>query len=160
MGMYTDLQVSGIIKDEIVDEIKRLMECRLNGKSFWESSYIEVLRKFGENDDRADFIPMGGGIYHDELEEMTEGPKLSLVQKDDKYTWEFVCTLKNYNHTIETWMDEIAPLIFESATMYSWYEETNHPTKFVLTKCGLVDMGWDESMGYYEPEIGPYGLPL
>ena len=161
MGMYTDLQVKGVLNDIYVDEIKRLMGCRLSGQDFWASSEIKELRSFGENDTRADFIPMGACVYHDELEEdISDGTKLSLIQKDDKYIWEFVCTLKNYDDTIGTWINDIATRLFRHATLYTWYEETRHPTKWTISRGVLTDHGLDKSMGYSVPEYGPYGLPL
>jgi hypothetical protein len=164
MGMYTTLRVDGILKESFVEELKMMLDSRGDSGSFWGSSTIPELRSFEEKDDRSDFIPFGWvhlGGRRNEIEENIERDDCTRIYELSlgRHLWKFICSLKNYEDTIGTWLEDVAPLIFESATIYTWYEESYHPEKYEIISGELVDLGVDDTKGHKEePYVFGYGV--
>lgn len=128
MGMYTGLRCKVIIKPEFREEMQRLSENHYE----WSESNYDFMRKYGE-DDRATFIPCGALAYMPSSWE--EGPfggsgfggkaTDGFERNFDPETgyWSFQCSLKNYEDTIENFMENVLTRIVEKVIHLEYYYE-------------------------------------
>lgn len=135
MGMYTGLRFKGIVKEEFRSEFENIA---LSGD--WIESNNYVFRQFGNNS-RAVFIPCGALSYMpDEWEEAPYDKFRNGVPTDgfdrtyNKETgrWTFQCSLKNYNDTIEEFMEIVPYFIEEVEHAEVFYEEWQYSIKLEL----------------------------
>jgi hypothetical protein len=128
--MYTGLRFKGIVKEQF----RKTFELIAMGGD-WENSDDERFREFG-NYDRASFIPMGILCYmpwDDDDEE--------FIRSYDKETgrWVFQCSLKNYNDTIEKFLDMV-PYFMESVEFCEvLYEEWGWSAGYELVDDKMVE---------------------
>lgn len=127
MGIYTSLRFKGIVKKEFRDKFE---DIALNGN--WANSEDEILREFGEDDPRAEFIPCGVPIYIPM--EWTTSDGFARVYDKNTGLWIFQCSVKNQLGTIETFFD-IVPLFMEKVECAEIYEEGSNFSSMY----GLVD---------------------
>lgn len=148
MGMYTGLRCKVIIKPEYRDELEAMH--KLNYE--WTRSNIDFIREYGDYS-RADFIPRGMLSYMPDSWEIT--PKKEDGSEDwnnakdadgfeisfDKITglWSFQCSLKNYDDTIEYFIDKVLSEIAESVKhLEYYYEEWDHSVLYELVDGKIV----------------------
>ena len=115
MGMYTGLRVRAVIKPEYREEIELL---HLSGYN-WSGAKYDFMKNFGM-DPRAEFIPKGAyypvpGIH---------SWKKYCYYNSKTGLWRFACFLKNYNMTIENFLDDVLSAVAESATAEHKYEDS------------------------------------
>ena len=109
MGMYTGLRFKGTVKKEFRDKFE---DIAMYGN--WEESNDIVFSTFGENY-RAQFIPRGTLCYMPKEWEIESIDGKYTIDTDgfnrtyDKETgrWSFQCSLKNYERTIEDFLDMV-----------------------------------------------------
>jgi len=110
MGMYTGLRGTVNLKREYLSKIKSLVSRDLS----WMDILPECCSEF-YTDSRASFIPFGIICYLD-WDEVVCG-----VAEDGVFS--FACSLKNYNNTIEKFLEYVLPEIAESYYLEEQYEE-------------------------------------
>ena len=127
MGMYTGLRCKVIIKPEFREEMKHMDEIQYE----WKNSNLDFLREYSK-DCRATFVPCGGLAY---MPNSWEGPPYSkygigtatdgFERKFDLETglWTFQCSLKNYEDTIENFMENVLTRIVEKVIHLEYYYE-------------------------------------
>lgn len=115
MGMYTGLRGKIQLKKEFVDKIKLL----LNREVEWEEILPEECSSF-YNDSRASFIPFGVICYLDWDEVYAD------ITDSGEFT--FACSLKNYDNTIQKFLENVIPVIAENYYLEEQYEEDWKPT--------------------------------
>lgn len=163
MGMYTGLRFKAIIKKEYRKDIKQLMndfdEC-------WGSCENEVLKSF-EIISRSSFIPFGSLCNmpdcweNPDNEEATDGFERYFNEATGLLC--FQCSLKNYNNTIEYFINNIASLICEELIHCEvLYEEFSTSTLYELNSNEIKELGYgieysDEDDDYYNWYIRKYG---
>lgn len=157
MGMYTGLRFKGIVKEKFRKDFALIA---LNGN--WNESSVEEFLRFSDNA-RASFIPCGTLAYMpDEWEQepynkygdgvATDG----FVRTWDENTgyWSFQCSLKNYENTIEEFI-ELLPYFIESVEHCEvFYEEWRWSKKYELIdgKMKLTDYKFIEYNKYSDWE--------
>ena len=124
MGMYTGLRGTIIFNQEIATLIEEWNDV-VTGEDIWEYVYnrTELPSVFGvfAKDTRSSFIPCGALCYMpDEWEELG-GWCL------DGSTMTFACSLKNYNGTIQKFLNAL-PCIATAWDLEELYEESEIPT--------------------------------
>lgn len=139
MGMYTGLRFKAIIKKEYRDDINQLIN---DSNETWRVCKNEVLKSF-DTINRSDFIPFGPLCYmpncweNPENEEATDGFERYFNKATGLLC--FQCSLKNYNNTIEYFINNIASLICEELIHCEvLYEEFSTSTFYEL-KCGKIE---------------------
>ena len=143
MGMYTGLRFKGIVKEEFRNEFE---DIALEGN--WEESNNEVFRNFG-GVSRADFIPCGSLAYMpDEWGDdydATDGFDRTYDKSSGR--WTFQCSLKNYDNTIQKFLDIVPYFIeaIEHAEVY--YEEWCYSNKYELVN-GKMELTDDKFVKY------------
>ena len=102
--MYTGLRFIGTVKPEFRESFETIGEY-----GWWDDSDDLEFRTFG-HDDRASFIPCGSLCYMpDKWDDCDEFEK-SYNKETGK--WTFKCSLKNYENTIEKFI-ELIPYFIE-----------------------------------------------
>lgn len=150
MGMYTGLRFKGTVKKEFRDKFK---DIAMYGN--WEESDDIVFRTFGENY-RAPFIPRGALCYMPEEWEIESIDGKYRIDADgfnrtyDKENgrWTFQCSLKNYDHTIEDFLNMIPYFVEDVEHAEVLYEEWDCSEKWELID-GKMVMTDDKFVKYY-----------
>jgi hypothetical protein len=125
MGHYTGLRVKAKIKPEYDVLIRALHWCEpISEQSRWERAtlisdcYFPDWIKFG----RCDFIPFGGMCYMPD--DFSESGEQESFYDVDSGIWEFACSLKNYQHEIQYFVENVLKVISEEIFYCeSLYEE-------------------------------------
>lgn len=131
MGMYTAFRLQCRIRKEYEPALSLLLggQTKVTTK---RTDWKTVATKYPEFEpyskiSRCDFIPFGaggflGGYWGDES-------YCKLVLTPGNRMWlDTVCTLKDYDNTIEAFCQMVLPLISdEVTTLESWYEEDKKP---------------------------------
>lgn len=130
MGEYTCLKFTGVLKKKYVDDIKNLKLDEY--KLVWEDFAKKY--PFAENylkNDRSNFIPFGAISAYNERKVGCENRYNHIIWSSDYYetyyTWNFACDLKDYDNTIETFINEIANEICEEYIALAWFEYAEFP---------------------------------
>lgn len=137
MGMYTCLRFVGELKDEFVDEIKKLFDEKTMDEKQWPADYNPwdefskrhpFAKRFASLP-RADFIPFGGFTYYnaDKFSDSEDPDRIRFTNVLYPKTWAFQCDLKNYGEEIEAFLSEVAVEICERFVAEEWYEEDDFP---------------------------------
>ena len=114
MGMYTGLRFKGVVKEEFREKFE---DIAMEGS--WEDSDDEKFLEFS-NDYRASFIPCGMLCYMPWDEDDREFARTYNLETGH---WVFQCSMKNYNETIEEFLDMV-PYFIESVEFCEvFYEE-------------------------------------
>jgi hypothetical protein len=137
MGHYTGLRIRAVVKEELRKHIEIL---------HWDSSWDRMLMyhrdvggdKILENAlkawierDRCQFIPFGAVAY------MPSDWGDNVREINGKTgVWEFCCSLKNYDKTIEYFLENLLPLLIESC---KWCEKRQEGSEGASTHYRLVD---------------------
>lgn len=143
MGMYTGLRFKGTVKKEFRDTFE---DIALNGS--WEDSDDREFWMFGSNNWRASFIPCGSLCYMPNSWEKYENDEYwngiatdgfgRTYNKETGY-WTFQCSLKNYEDTIEEFL-ELLPYFIESVEHVEvFYEEWDYSTKYELVGGKMIE---------------------
>ena len=121
MGMYTCFTLSCKVKKEYRDYIKQINE-GAEWKDFVDQ--MPFVKEYSKQS-RADFIPHGAlSAYNDDK----FGPQ-NFNTYGSFGTWNFLCDMKNYDSTIEQFIQEVLPHLCERVYFCAyWYEEKAHPT--------------------------------
>ena len=130
MGMYTGLRFKGVVKEEFRAKFE---DIALEGS--WEDSDDEKFIEFSK-DFRSSFIPCGMLAYMPWDEDDKE-----FTRTYDAKTgrWTFQCSLKNYNDTIEAFLDMV-PYFIESVEFCEvLYEEWAWSTKYELIGSVMIE---------------------
>lgn len=128
MGMYTLFKFTGLLKNEFVSDINKLLEEDNQWINF--ASKYEFAKHFADLP-RSDMIPFGAISAYNE--EKTGSKYANIIDSWDPwdigsyYTLTFNCDLKNYDDEIEAFINEIAINICSEFIAESWYEESNFP---------------------------------
>lgn len=101
MGMYTTLYFKARIKKEYTDLIENY---GLDGE--WKDCGHPLLEQFGNGDRRASFIPNGAVDYN-----CVKGSGRINEWLPQFRLWEVQCSLKNYDATIDDFLDIFADMI-------------------------------------------------
>lgn len=113
MGMYTGLRFKGIIKNEYREDVKKAIT---DIEGAWGNCEHEELKKF-DKVDRSFCIPFGGLSYMPDCWEESENE--NATNGFGRYFNEttgllcFQCSLKNYEDTIEYFIEKVIPVICE-----------------------------------------------
>lgn len=131
MGAYTGLRCKVIIKKEYIKDIEELLRVQS-----WCKCHNAIFKKFGEKNDRADFIPYGSlsympGCWEDSNDkqdidfiEYIACDGFNNVFYPQTGLWCFQCSLKNYNNDIGKFIDNILTVIVEKIIhLEKLYEE-------------------------------------
>lgn len=113
MGMYTGLRGTVILNDKGVDMASLKFD--------WSASDVGSIKAFSE-DGRSGFIPFGVHSYMPDC----WGESFSLVVGN---RWEFSCSLKNYEGTIERFVSDVLPFIADDWNLEMLYEESERSTE-------------------------------
>ena len=105
MGLYTGIRFKGRVKEELREGFEIIA---LEGK--WDEHWYEPCVEFGGKS-RASFIPMGRLCYMPK--EWHNDDLFDLAYNAPTGKWTFKCSLKNYDNTIEHFL-ELLPDIMES----------------------------------------------
>ena len=127
MGMYIGLRFKGIVKEKFRKDFE---DIALYGN--WEESDNEIFRQFG-NVFRSGFIPCGGLAYMPDkwdIEVFDNNFDRTYNEKTGK--WTFQCSLKNYNNTIEKFLEIVPYFIEEVEHVEVFYEEWRYSKKYEL----------------------------
>lgn len=100
MGDYTLLEFSGRVKPEYADAIPRFDEDALINVNEWYGGKFHEFSKVS----RSNFIPFGNTTY--------------FMNEYDDHIWTVRCALKNYDRTIESFIDMVASKVFEHVTYF------------------------------------------
>jgi len=133
MGMYTGLRCKVIIKPEFREEFEYLNN---EVQYEWTESNIDFLREYGEYS-RATFIPRGGLSYMpdcwEDVPKKENGDRdwLNATPTDGFYRdfnkesglWTFQCSLKNYESTIEYFLENVLSKVVETIIHLEYYYE-------------------------------------
>ena len=140
MGMYTGLRFKGIVKEEFRDSFE---DIAMYGK--WSESNDPMFLLFNE-DYRAPFIPCGWLAYMPEewqIESIdwkytidTDG--FNRTYNKDTGRWTFQCSLKNYEHTIEKFLDMVPYFVESVEHVEVYYEEWRWSEKWELINGKMV----------------------
>ncbi|WP_252249156.1 hypothetical protein [Clostridium sp. VAP23] len=155
MGMYTGFRFKGIIKAEYRGDISRMLDgCD------WSECVSPVLQNF-DKVDRSHFIPFGTICYMPDSWEEDTGEKdkygeiLKAAHGFERYFNKdtgllcFQCSLKNYESTIEYFIEKIIPVICDELIhCEDLYEEWEVSSLYEL-KDGYVNK-LDYGIRYYE----------
>lgn len=114
MGMYTGLRGKILLNDLG----KRVAASDFNWESFTD---IAQLREFAK-DGRSAFIPYGAHCYMPSQ----WGEAFNCVHNG---VLSFSCSLKNYEGTIEKFIETVVPVIGDAWVLESLYEEDDVPTR-------------------------------
>ncbi|AQS10588.1 hypothetical protein CLOBY_27330 [Clostridium saccharobutylicum] len=119
MGMYTGFRFKGVIKKEYREDIIKMLS-----EGDWSECVSSVLLDF-DNADRSPAIPFGTICYMPDCWEEDTGEKdeygeiLKATNGFERYFNKetgllcFQCSLKNYESTIEHFIEKIIPVICE-----------------------------------------------
>ncbi|WP_340032549.1 hypothetical protein NSQ20_11840 [Paenibacillus sp. FSL K6-1122] len=133
MGMYTGLRCKVIVKPEFRQEFEFLNN---EVQYEWTESNIDFLKEYGEYS-RATFIPRGGLSYMPDCWEdvpknengdrdwRNASPTDGFNREFNKETglWTFQCSLKNYESTIEYFLDNVLSIVVETIIHLEYYYE-------------------------------------
>lgn len=132
MGMYTGLRCKVKIKEEYREDIQSVMD-----KS-WEECKHKELKMFSK-DRRSSFIPYGSLCYMPD--EWDYDSRFSLYF--DVYTgeWNFQCSLKNYDSTIEIFMKLLELIASDVYYLETYYEEDEYSHLYEMKDGKIIDTG-------------------
>jgi hypothetical protein len=141
MGMYTSLKVSGKIKPELIPAVREMIEKYRTAdreqtiNSIWMYSNNPKVRNYGLAVGRASFIPNGAVTSYYRCE--SDDPKSVFYHEKrfdiaDDGSWNFVCSLKNYEWEIQDWFEQVVPEIFSEFVAGYHYEEWESPEYYHL----------------------------
>lgn len=156
MGMYTGLRCKVIIKPEYREEMKYLHEIDYE----WEDSNLDFMKEYAEGDGRATFIPRGSLSYMPDAWE--EDPRSLFSPATDGFDrkfdpetglWTFQCSLKNYDDTIENFLDNVLSRITEEVIHLEYYYEEWSRSRMLFLDDGEISINLDPNSGVvYRPE--------
>lgn len=159
MGMYTGLRFKGIIKEEYRDDINTLIN---NEECYeWGSLNHELFKEY-DKVSRSSFIPFGGLSYMPDSWEEEIGRKdeygYEITKDTDGFDRKFdintglltfQCSLKDYDSTIEYFLNNILVVICEKAYhIEELYEESSISTMYKIEKGILITL--DKGIRYNE----------
>jgi hypothetical protein len=152
VGDYTGLRCRIIIKEEFREEFYQLHDNSYE----WLESNIDFLKSFGEYN-RSAFIPRGSiaAYMPDEWIKDDEKTNGEFTRSYNKETglWVFQCSLKNYNQTIEYFLEHVLSKITKEVIhleyLYeSWIVSTLYELKdgvIVESKIDGIKYGYEEN---------------
>ncbi|PTY93031.1 hypothetical protein [Heyndrickxia sporothermodurans] len=164
MGMYTGLRCKVVIKPEYREAMKQLVDNEYE----WSESDVDFFKEYGDVS-RATFIPRGALAY---MPGEWEGPPFGKFgdgvptdgfdRKFDPETglWTFQCSLKNYEDTIETFMENVLARIAEKVIhLEYYYEEWDKSIMYDIVDGKVVELkGQGRTYVDEDPEANDYGL--
>jgi hypothetical protein len=164
MGMYTGLRCKVIVKPEYREEMKHIAEQDYE----WSESNLDFMKKYDEEHSRATFIPRGALSYMPRSWE--EGPfggsgfggkaTDGFERNFDPETglWTFQCSLKNYEDTIEYFMDHVLSRISEKVIhLEYYYEEWDKSIMYDIVDGKVIEL--DKGISYVDSEEeNTYGI--
>jgi hypothetical protein len=131
MGMYTCVNASIPLNKtgrDVQWTLNKMHAAKqANDPSAWSTLAWPWAKEFGQ-DERADYIPFGGGGF---LPEIWGDTPFNFVEDD---RWVMLSTLKNYSCTIQKFAKLILPNITdtpESVQYLIWYEQAANPEQYV-----------------------------
>lgn len=154
MGMYTTLKLEAPLSPEgriVIEALHRSMAG--SDQNIWIGAAIlgdsedtvspqvlAAMRKWSQVG-RSNFIPNGMVTYHSSWG--TE----NVNTVDENGVWHVLCSLKNYEGEIETFLETLLPCLISRPTIaQSWYEEDEEPTALAV-----VPLGWHEPIPDFDP---------
>lgn len=142
MGMYTGLRCRVIIKPEYREEIEKI-----NKGLEWEDSQYGLFRMYGD-DPRAGFIPRGALSYMPWGDDEFHWQRKMDIRSG---VWQFQCSLKDYDDTIQSFFDDILPEIAsEIIYLEKYYEEWCYGKLYELKDGKIVEVGKGPKYPCYE----------
>lgn len=155
MGMYTGLRFKGTVKEEFRDKFE---DIAMEGR--WYESDDYMFYRFSGNS-RAQFIPCGCLAYMPEEWEIESIDRKYTIGTDgfhrtyDKESgrWTFQCSLKNYERTIEDFLDMVPYFVEDVEHAEIFYEEWDYSEKWELID-GKMVMTNDKFINYTPSDLG------
>lgn len=139
MGMYTGLRFKGTVKEKLRKDFNSIA---MSGE--WSDSTDKILANFGEVS-RASFIPCGSLAYMPDSWDNED--KIERFYDVKTGYWTFQCSLKNYEDTIEFFL-ELVPYFTESVEYCEvFYEEWTFSARYELID-GVMKMTNDKFVKY------------
>lgn len=163
MGMYTGLRCKVIIKPEYREEMAYMDSINYE----WEQSNLDFMREYSK-DYRATFIPCGVLSYMPSSWEEEPFDRFGIGFPTDGFStdfdpetglWSFQCSLKNYEDTIENFMENVLTRIVERVIhLEYYYEEWDRSIMYDIVDGKVVELK-DAGVVYIEDEDdNDYGL--
>ena len=130
MGYYTGFRFIGLLKQKYEKDITSIFDERDCDENCWVkfAKKYPFAKKYSENP-RCEFLPFGFndlprilGNFQRHNEFIEDGNMY-----EDGVTWNFACSLKDYDNTIELFLQDIASEICEKYIAYSWGEDALFP---------------------------------
>lgn len=131
MGDYTELRVRATIKHKYRDLVTELMD--ENNKCYWRELVARFpkfmwLRAWAHKVDCSMMIPFGGSSS------FPNDPDWAHTWNPETGFWQFQCSLKNYEGTIENFLAHVLPELAETVhEAYEHYEYDDEPSKIGVT---------------------------
>lgn len=134
MGYYTGFRFIGLLKPKYEKDITSIFGTKECDENCWVkfAKKYPFAKKFSE-DSRCEFIPFGYndlprilGAFDHHNEFIVDGIDIY----EDGVTWNFACSLKDYDNTIELFLQSIASEICEKFIAYSWGESSLFPVVY------------------------------
>lgn len=152
MGMYTGLRFKAIIKQEYIDDIQKMLKS--NNDEPWEDCESDVLKSFAKIS-RSSFIPFGCLAYMPDCWENEDGTDSDGFERDfnnETGRFAFQCSLKNYDETIEYFINNVVPIICDKLIhCETLYEEVNVSTMYGLNDGKIEEL--DYGIRYQESDF-------
>lgn len=156
LGMYTGLRAKVIIKPEYRDEFAYISSGEVRYE--WSNSRIDFLKEYGAYS-RATFIPCGGLAYMPDSWETPDERATDGFQRHfnkESGAWNFQCSLKNYEDTIEYFIENVLSKVVEQVIhLETYYEECIYSTLYELVDDKIIEKA-EKGIKYGEEEE-PYG---
>lgn len=164
MGMYTGLRFKAIIKKEYREDIDII----LKSKNSWEDCSHELFKDYSKVS-RSDYIPFGSPAY---MPEVWEGEPY-----DEEKPWNcratngfdryfnketgllcFQCSLKNYDSTIELFLNKVAKVIIDKTIHIEvLYEEDEVSTLYNIENNNIKELDYGIRYSEYYNELPIWG---
>lgn len=155
MGMYTGLRFKGIVKPEFASMIKDMVVEGVEWDDLADAHPEHAFLQEYADYNRADFVPRGALAYMpDSWEEQPWTPASKATDGFDgsfnvtERLWSFQCSLKNYESTIEKFLEVIVPNMIEEAIHIEYYYEEWESSTFFDLKDGIVIESEREGINY------------
>jgi hypothetical protein len=126
MGMYTGFKGKIKIKEKYADEFYKIVQNNYN----WEESNIDFFKEYSKVE-RANFIPRGYSCYFENWNEKQ--------YNEEERIWTFSCSLKNYEYTIQKFINIVLSEITEKIFyLKKRYEEIQYSTCYELKNGKII----------------------
>ncbi|HBJ1650878.1 TPA: hypothetical protein LA460_000097 [Clostridium botulinum] len=148
MGMYTGLRFKGVIKEKYREDIELMLE----GENCWKDCKHEILKHYSKVS-RSMFIPFGALAYMPNCwEDDKDGFEIYFNEETGLLC--FQCSLKNYDSTIEIFLNNVASeIVEESIHIEVLYEEDKVSSLYKIKNGQLINFNY--GIRYEDEDVEP-----